>query len=108
MKQVARSQNRVLSASPVRRNEGLANQAAEGIKGEQEAEAHGRGRIGQPDPEGSRGGKLVSPARIRQMVCHVRQATVSLSAEPRETLVQPRNTQRYEVTRTLIGRSRIS
>ena len=55
-----------------------------------------RGPVGQGDSEGSPGGKLLSPARRRQAVEHVRQKRDVSQRRACQVLCQPRSSQRYQ------------
>ena len=84
-------------ATRVRGAEGRPGQAAEATR-ERERPAQedcgGKG-AGSFDPEGSRGGKLLSPARRRDAVEHVRRRLGVSERRACRVLKQPRTTQRY-------------
>ena len=56
----------------------------------------GRTDPGQPDSQGGRGGKLLSPDRRRQCVEHVRSVMGVSERRACKVLEQPRSTQRHE------------
>src|SRR4029079_8702615 len=79
--------------------EGGVSEAVEGVGGRERAieEAVGGGGSGQGDLEGSLGGKLLSPARRRQAVEHVRENQDVSQRRACQGLGQPRSTQRYQL-----------